>query len=64
MSYFYEVNFEVKVKQNVGKICETIKKRRYVSSCYYVGGLLKGCFLQGQLKFYNFNTMPKEILLK
>ena len=25
MFYFYEVNFEVKVRQNVGKICETIK---------------------------------------
>ena len=61
MFYFYEVNFEVKVRKNVGKICETIKNE----DTYRLGGrLFKGCFLPGQLKFYNFNTMPKEILLK
>ena len=61
---FYRVNFEVKIRQNVGQICETIKKQRHVSPCYYGGGLLKGCFHQGQYKFYNFDTMSKEIFLK
>ena len=29
---FYEVNFEVKVIQNVGKICETIKSENHKMS--------------------------------
>ena len=40
---FYKVNFVVKLTQNVGQICETIKDR-HVSSCCYGSGLLKGCF--------------------
>ena len=56
---FYKVNFEVKIRQ----ISETIKNKD-VASCYYRGGLLKGCFMKGQFKFYNFKTMSKEILLK
>ena len=56
---FYTVNFEVKKRQ----ICETIKIKD-IASCYYGGGLLKGCFLQGRFKFYIFNAMSKEILLK
>ena len=67
---FYKVNFKVKVRQDVDQICET-EKQRYVWSCYYIDGLFKGCFLQCQFKFYDFNTkeicpkkMSKEILLK
>ena len=56
---FYKVNFEVKIRQT----CETIKNKDIVS-CYYGGGLLKRCFLHGQFKLYNVNTMSKEILLK
>ena len=56
---FYKVNFEVKIRQ----ICETIKNKD-IASCYYGGGLLKGYFLHGQFKFYNFNAMSKEILQK
>ena len=56
---FYKINFEVKIRQ----ICETIKNKD-IASCYYRGGLLKGCFIQGQFNFYNFDTMSKETLLK
>ena len=56
---FYKVNFEFKIRQ----ICETIENKD-IASCYYGGGLLKGCFIQGQFSFYNFHTMSKEILLK
>ena len=54
MSDFYEVNVEVKIRQNVGQICEAIKNKN-VLSCYYGGVLLKECFLQGQFKFYSFS---------
>ena len=30
------------------------------SSCRYEGGLLKGCFLQGYFKFYNFNAYQNK----
>ena len=38
---FHEVNCEVKIRENIVQIWETIKKQRSVSSYHYEGGLLR-----------------------
>ena len=40
MLHFYEVNFGIRIRQNIGEISSVKPKKRYVSLCHYEGGPL------------------------
>ena len=41
MLHFYEVNFGVEIRQNIGQMSSVKAKKKDVSFCYYEDGLLK-----------------------
>ena len=40
MLHFYEVNFGIRIRQNIGQISSVKPKKRYVSFCHYEGSPL------------------------
>ena len=54
MLHFYEVNFGIKIRQNIGQISSVEpKKKRYVSFCHYKGGPLnRKVVTRHQLSYY------------
>ena len=59
MLHFYEVNFGIRIRQNIGQISSVKPKKRYVSFCHYEGGALnrKVVTTSSALSFLNLMLM-------
>ena len=59
MLHFWEINFGIRIRQNIGQISSgKRKKKRYVSFCHYEGGSLNRISripekYKSTLKFFN-----------